>query len=154
VIFAGNYQHTIDRKGRLAIPADIRAQWRAEEHGAAWFAVPVGGGVIRLYTEAEFRDWAQSLRRGLTPSQNAAELNSTLFGLSSRLEMDAAGRIRVPEEMLGLTGLGSEVALVGAGGWLEIRDRKAWLDSIPGRLRNLPDLIEGNETKQGPARGP
>ncbi len=153
MIFAGHYEHTIDSKGRLAIPAEVRAQWRAEEHGAAWFAVPVGDGVIRLYTETEFRSWAQSLRHGLTPRLAEAELNATLFGLSSRLEMDAAGRIRVPEEMLGLTGLGSEVALVGAGGWLEIRDRKAWRDSIRDRLRKLPGLIEGDDAKPPPARG-
>jgi len=142
VLFTGHYEHLIDAKNRLAIPADIRSRWKAEECGGAWFAIPWPGGIIRLYTEVDFNHRAADYSSSLTPSKNQAELQATLFGLTQRLEPDAAGRIRIPEEHLALTGLPREVTLVGAGEWLEIRNRATWRASIKERLEQLPKLLD------------
>lgn len=141
MLFTGQYEHSIDAKQRLAIPAEIRSQWRPEVHGGAWFAVPWTGGVIRLYPEIEFANRARTGFLSLTPDEDEAELQATLFGFSVRIEMDSAGRVRLPEEMLRLTGLGSEVILIGAGDRMEIRDRASWRDSKAARLAQLPELI-------------
>ena len=142
MLFTGEYEHTIDAKKRLAIPADIRGRWRPEEDGAGWFAVPWRNGLIRLYTERGFHDRALSGRATLTPDEDEAELQATLFGLSARLEMDSAGRVRFPEEMLELVGLQSEVVLIGAGDRLEVRDRNSWRESRADRLGQLPELMK------------
>ncbi len=148
MLFTGQYEHAIDAKHRLAIPADIRSRWQALEHGGAWYALPWVGRTIRLYTERDFVDRAKDRRLGLTPDQDEAELQATLFGLSARLEMDTAGRIRLPEDMLDLVGLASDVTLVGAGEWLEIRDRAAWRESRRSRLEKLPELMARIESKE------
>jgi len=70
-----------------------------------------------------------------------SELQAILFGMSARLEIDSAGRIRFPEEMLTMTELDGEVVLIGAGDRLEIRDRKAWRKGQAERLAKLPELI-------------
>src|SRR5690606_341929 len=100
VLFTGHYEHSIDAKHRLAIPADIRARWNPVTDGAAFFAVPWVGGVIRLYTETDFHQRAGAAPLTLTPDEDEAELQATLFGLSRRLELDAAGRVRIPEDLL------------------------------------------------------
>lgn len=153
MLFTGQYEHTIDSKHRLAIPAEIRARWVASEHGAAWYAVPWVGGIIRLYTETDFQRLAGARELGLTPDEDEAELHATLFGLSARVEMDSAGRIRLPEEMLGLVELAPEVALVGAGQWMELRDRAAWRESRRARLEQLPALMARIETKRRALNG-
>lgn len=142
MLFTGHYDHLIDAKNRLAIPADIRSQWKAEECGGAWYAMPWPGGIIRLFTEVVYKKEAAGYSGSLTPNKTLSKLQITLFGLSKRLETDAAGRIRIPEEHLALTGLPREVALVGAGSWLEIRDRAQWKASIKERLEQLPELLE------------
>lgn len=146
MLFTGQYEHTIDAKGRLAIPADIRSRWRTEEEGSAWFAVPwlVGGtqGLIRLYTERAFHDKASMASQSLMPDEDEAETQATLFGFAARLSMDSAGRVRIPEETLQLVGLGPEVVLVGAGDRLEIRDRAGWKENQSERLAKLAKLIE------------
>lgn len=143
MLFTGHYEHSIDAKNRLAIPAEIRSQWSPTESGGAWYAVPWPTGVIRLYTEVDFTNRASQYRNSLTPDPNQAELQATLFGLSRRLEMDSTGRVRLPDEHLALTGLPKEVALVGAGEWLEIRDRAAWRATMKERLEQLPNLLAG-----------
>lgn len=153
MLFTGSYEHTIDSKNRLAIPADIRARWSNEVDGNAWYAVPWIGGTVRLYSEAFFTERSRLYSSTLTPDPDQAELLTTLFGLARRVEMDSAGRVRLPEETLELTGLASEVALVGAGDWLEIRDRASWKSSLRARLEALPDLTARLERKRSNEHG-
>ena len=148
MLLIGQFEHTIDAKGRLAIPAEIRARWIAERDGGAWFAVPWSGGRIRLYTETEFNKRATAaLGTGLTPSEELAELQSVLFGLSARIETDSVGRARIPDSMLAAAGLGKEVVLVGCGDRLEIRDRAGWKDGDEARLNSLPELLRKLEQR-------
>lgn len=154
MLFTGSYEHRIDAKSRLAIPADIRSRWSPDVDGNAWYAVPWTGGSIRLYTEAMFTERSRRYSSSLTPDPDQAELLTTLFGLAKRLEMDSVGRVRMPEETLALTGLADEVALVGAGDWLEIRDRSAWRDSMKSRLEALPELMARLERKRSAESGP
>ncbi|RMH30195.1 MAG: hypothetical protein D6693_00830 [Planctomycetota bacterium] len=137
----GTYEHTIDAKNRLAIPSDIRSQWSETECGRVWVALPWPTGGIRLYTEREFNTRADQYRNSLTPSPDQAELQVRLFSMARRLEMDAAGRVRLPEEHLRLTALPREVVLLGAGEWLEVRARDAWRASVDDVFKSLPDLM-------------
>ncbi len=148
MLFTGSYEHTIDSKNRLAVPADIRSRWSPEVDGNAWYAVPWTGGSLRLYTETFFTERSRMYSSTLTPDPDQAELLTTLFGLARRVEMDSAGRVRLPEDILELVGLPTEVALVGAGDWLEIRDRAAWRSSMRERLEALPSLTAKLERKR------
>lgn len=141
MLFTGQYEHTIDAKGRLAIPAEIRARWTEAADGKAWYAVPWVGGLIRLYTESDYERLAAARPGTLTPGAEEAELQATLFGSSRRLEPDSAGRIRIPDQMVAVVGLGTEVVLVGAGDRLEVRDRASWQAGEAERLARLPSLI-------------
>ncbi|MEC9374438.1 MAG: hypothetical protein VYC34_11370 [Planctomycetota bacterium] len=150
MLFLGNYDHSIDAKQRLAIPAPFRQQWNPDVDGTAWIATPwLNEKVIRLYTEGYFRTRAANYERSLTPDPDEAQLNAILFGVSARVEMDTAGRVRLPQEMLEVVGLGSEVTLVGAGDWLEIRDRGRWQkeEKLKG-LEQLPELLARIQAKR------
>lgn len=148
MLLIGQYEHTIDAKGRLAIPAEIRARWVAERDGGAWFAVPWPGGRIRLYTETEFNKRAMAaLGTGLTASEELAEFQAILFGSSARLEMDSAGRVRIPDSIMNAVKLGKEVAVVGCGDRLEIRDRTAWTAGDDTRVNTIPELLRKLEEK-------
>lgn len=141
MLLTGEYEHTIDAKHRLAIPAEVRARWRPEEDGSAWYAVAIRPGLIRLYTERSFVDRAASQPLTLAPEEDEAELQAAFFGSTARLELDSAGRVRLPEVMLEIVGLPAEVVLVGAGDRLEVRDRAEWRSSRRARLAQLPELM-------------
>lgn len=148
MLFTGQYEHSIDSKQRLAIPAEIRSQWRPEVHGGAWFALPWTGNIIRLYPELDFTNRAKNGFLSLTPDENESELKRTLFGLCERLEMDAAGRVRLPERLLKITGLGSEVVILGVGDCMEIMSRSSWKDSMASRLSQIEELVERMSAKR------
>jgi MraZ protein len=148
VLFIGSSEHTIDAKLRLAVPAKYRNQWVAERDGGAWICVPWSTGHLRLYTEADFAKLADSAPSSLTPDQATANLEADFFSLAERLEMDSAGRINLPRHHVELTGLKSEVAVVGARNRLEIHDLATWKSTQKKRFESLPDLV--NRLQQKP----
>lgn len=142
MFFTGFYEHSIDAKHRLAIPADIRSRWSPQVEGDSWFAVPWKKGVIRIYTERDYMNLANSGPKTLALKDKKAEMQATMHGLTARMDIDGSGRIRLPEHLLRLYEIGTEVVLVGAGDRLEIRNRQAWLDSLEQRMADLPGLME------------
>lgn len=142
MLFTGQSEHTIDAKQRLAIPAKYRNQWDAARDGGAWVCIPWPTGHLRLYTESTFAALAQQGEASLTPDEDLAELQTTLFGLAERLEMDSAGRVIIPQQHMKLTGLSGEVSIVGAGDRLEVRSRGDWTSTTTDRFQALPKLVQ------------
>lgn len=141
MLFTGHSEHTIDAKLRLAIPAKYRNQWDEKRDGKAWYCIPWPTAHLRIYTEARFRELAMAEQSTLTPTEEEADLESNLFGFAERLEMDGSGRITLPRSHLELTGLGTEVVVVGARVRLEVHDRNRWVQSTQDRFRKLPQLV-------------
>lgn len=139
--FTGNAEATIDAKGRLAIPAKFRNRLDAERDGKCWVCVPWPGGVLRVYTEREFERLASQGDSSLTPDNDLAALQATLYGMAETIEPDSAGRIAIPKQLQEMCGLSSEVAVIGAKDRLEIHDRKLWQESMAKRFAELPLLV-------------
>jgi MraZ protein len=149
VLFTGHSEHSIDSKGRLAIPAKYRNQLDAQRDGQAWYCVPWPGGVLRLYTERKFEDLAERLPQSLMPGDEEAEAESRFFGFAERLEMDGQGRIALPRQHLDMAGLTSaDVVIVGARTRLEVRDRAAWQAGQQESFARLPSLVSRIEAKR------
>jgi MraZ protein len=154
VLFTGHSEHTIDAKLRLAIPAKYRNLWNAERDGGAWFCVPWPTGLLRLYTEAAFNRMADQEEASLTPDERTAELEASYYAFAERLEMDSAGRIVIPRSHIEMTGLASDVMVVGARNRLEVCDAARWNATRLERFRALPTLVRpahgGSSTGGGP----
>lgn len=149
MLFTGHAELTIDPQQRLAIPAKYRSQWSEERDGKAWYIVPWSARQIRLFTERTFEMLAAQCSDSLSQSQDAADLDSELFGIAERVEMDKAGRVTIPKLHVQMTQLGSDVVLVGARNRLEIRDRAAWTATIPERFARLPQLLSRVDARKG-----
>lgn len=149
MLLIGQFEYSIDDKGRLPIPKEIRATWSKERDGEAWYAMPWIDGAVRLYTEAQFLLRAEAVTPAtLTPSEDEAELQRLLFGQSARLTLDSAHRVRLPDTMMKVVGLDRQVVLIGCGDRLEVRGREAWAASQQERLAALPELLRRIEAKR------
>ena len=51
MVFSGEYEHTIDAKHRLAIPAELRARLNAEVHGEGFYLVPGPNGALWVWPQ-------------------------------------------------------------------------------------------------------
>lgn len=139
MLFTGTSDHTIDAKSRLAIPAKHRSQ---VGESSAWYCVPWPGGVLRLYPESTFRELATRPEQSLTPSEDEASVEASVFGFAERLEPDGQGRIALPRLHLELTEIKSgEVVVLGVRNRLEVRERSAWEAQRQAQFARLPDLV-------------
>ena len=139
MVFTGTFEHTIDAKNRLAIPADIRAQFRQTRGGKGdeprCLYVTLGEGqVLCLYTEEEFQKRADELDQSDQPPDDLLAYETVFFSLSRRVELDKNGRVRLPENLLDRAQLGPQVVVLGAKDHLEIRNREAWTRHVEKTL--------------------
>jgi MraZ protein len=120
-MFLGEFQHTIDAKGRLAIPAKYRGRL---ERGA----VLVRGieQCLYVYTMETWEAKARELdSRELDPRQRRM-IERRFFGTAFECELDAQGRIVVPARFRTYAELSGETTILGARDRFEIWNTARW----------------------------
>lgn len=146
MVFTGTYDHTIDTKNRLAIPAEVRTQIKRaagkDKGGTVLLYVTLGkDGALCLYTEQGYERWADELDHSEMDGDELLEYEHVFYSLSKPVEIDKQGRVTLPGDLLGRAGLGSDVVLIGVKDHLEVRDRKAWYEHLEEILRRRPDIL-------------
>lgn len=172
MLFTGQSEANIDQKDRLAIPSKYRSMRDSEPDGKAWMCVPWPGGILRLYTEAQFTSLANQVRGSLAPDEDQAALDVTLFSAAERLEQDSNGRVRIPRHQLLMAGFvthesassegesdaskGSPIAVMVAGARdrLEVWDRETFKRTQAQRFQALPTLVARLGSRQVGGGGP
>jgi MraZ protein len=120
-MFLGEFEHSLDAKQRLAIPAEIRSMWNAERHGEQLIAAPGKNGSLWLWPEKKFVEFADRIESGLETPEEQARANRELFSRAARLPFDSAGRVRIPDRLLADFGLnGGQVIILGVKDHLEL----------------------------------
>ncbi len=141
VLFTGEYEHTIDAKSRLAIPAEIRAGLEAAHHGTAFYVAPGTADTLWLWPERLFEKMAAASEASLLPDEDLLEFEELLYSQACRADLDKAGRIRIPERLLTMAGLGSSVTLLGVKDHLELRDPQRWARQRDDKLAKQSDIM-------------
>lgn len=141
MLFTGEYEHTIDDKQRLAVPAEIRAVLSTEVHGDAFYLAVGPNDVLWLLPEKRFIQIADQLGKSPMQSEQLLEYEVFLFSQARRLEMDKAGRVRLPERLIEMTGLGTRVTILGVKDHLELRDPDAWAAMRESQFARHADLV-------------
>ena len=126
MLFTGKSELSIDSKQRMAIPAKTRSMLDRGRAGTALFIVWGPNGVLWLWPERTFEKVSGECEPTLTPPTEEMEHDVVTFPEAERLEIDSAGRIRVPQDMLADAGLGNRVLLLGVRHHLEIWDPEQW----------------------------
>jgi MraZ protein len=122
-MFLGEFQHSLDTKGRVILPAKYRDQLA---DGA--FVTKGRGGCLSVYTPEEFDEVAAQARE--QSKRGARELNAarTFFAGASEIRPDKQGRVALPQNLREYAALEREVVVVGMFSRIEIWDRARWLE--------------------------
>lgn len=115
----GNYQHTLDVKGRMFLPSKLR-----EEMNGSVYMTRGLDHCIFLFSEAQWSVFYDKIK-GIT-TYNARDLQLFFFGNASQSDVDAQGRIAVPQGLRDFANLQKDVTVVGVSGRLEIWDTAKW----------------------------
>jgi MraZ protein len=122
----GEYEHTIDDKNRLTVPARFR---QALEAG-----VVLTRGLeacVYAYPAAEWRSLVESRLAQLDPlSRESRSLERFFFAGATEVNPDRQGRVMLPPPLIEHAGLQREVVVAGVRDRLEIWDRAAWREQL------------------------
>lgn len=136
--FRGNYEHSLDAKNRLTVPAKFRAQ--------------LDGGVVvakslepcaSIWTSGAFESFTHSFLKDLNPLSEESRRLSRFFNSGSfDGELDAAGRVMIPQPLLAYAGLGRDVVIVGNDDHLELWEPGKWAEYEADLTANVSDTVK------------
>lgn len=120
-MFLGQYQHSLDEKGRLMIPAIFR---QTLEGGA--FITQGFDRCLMVMTEPYFQEVYQRINAMNLADPAARMLRRLILANAYAIELDKIGRILVPQNLRQFVGLDSEAIVAGQGEYFEVWTPTDW----------------------------
>lgn len=114
----GTYEHGIDTKGRLFIPAKLR-----EELGVTFYLAAGVDACLAMYPLSTWEKFTEKIS-ALPMSQSAAARR--LFANAAKCEPDSQGRIVIPQKLRKYARLDKDVVIIGVNDRAEIWAADAW----------------------------
>ena len=138
----GEYEHTLDDKNRLTLPARFRDAF------AGGVVVTRGmDGCLYAYTRADFAGLVERMRSLDPLSRESRVLQRHFFSGAVDAEPDKQGRVMIPAALLTSAGLAREVVVAGVFDHVEIWDRAAWrahLEEVEGSAEHVAERLAAN----------
>lgn len=122
-VFTGEYRHSVDEKGRLAVPARFRAQLAGGAVVSRWI-----DGCLAIHSKSGWDALAERVAELPVTDATARLFTRTIFGGAHEAEFDRQGRFLLPAYLRDETGLVSEAVVVGARDHAEIWAPDRWTD--------------------------
>ena len=139
-MFIGEYNHTIDAKGRLIIPSKFR-ELLGEE-----FVLTKGlDGCLSIYPMDEWEAFEDKLRTLPLTNKKAREFKRFFLGSAVDGEIDKQGRILISTSLRTYANLDKEVVLAGVLDKVEIWSKDAWEARTAEIEENIEDIASDME---------
>lgn len=138
-MYTGEYNHTIDNKGRMIVPAKFR-----EALGDSFMITRGVDHCLTIYDMNEWNEYIAKLR-ALPGSKEAMTMIRFIVAGAIEAEVDKQGRILVPAKLREWAGLDKDVVLAGMIGHIEVWDKSKWdeanaFDDMEGISEHLAEL--------------
>lgn len=122
-MFMGEYNHSIDAKGRLIIPSKFREVLGDE------FVVTKGlEGCLFVFEKYEFETFMDKLNEKSDLEAKVRKIKRFFISGAQEIEPDKQGRMLVPPTLREYAALEKDVVFAGVGGHIEIWDKSKWDD--------------------------
>ncbi len=124
-MFLGSYQHNLDDKGRLMIPA----RFRETLDGGAYITQGFDR-CLMVMTGEYFRQVTAQLDNISMTDPSGRLLRRMILGNAFQVEIDKVGRVLVPQTLRQFAGLDGEAVVAGQGEYFEVWAPAAWEEQV------------------------
>ena len=114
----GEYQHSLDSKGRLFIPAKLR-----DELGEVFYITLSMDKCLCAYSGENWQQFSDKV--SAMPYVKQRKMRP-LFAHAARCELDSQGRTLIPQNLRDYAGLVKNVTVIGCNNHAELWDSEAW----------------------------
>ncbi len=142
MIFRGTFEHALDAKHRLTVPAKFRAALADGVVLAASHEVSPGSPrSVSIWTPDGYEAFTELTLSGLNPSSpKARELKRFFFNSSFDAELDSANRLMIPPTLMRYASLDKDLVVTGSGECIEVWNRGAYDGYREDVLTRIPDI--------------
>lgn len=117
----GEYEHSLDAKGRLIMPAKLR-----EDIGEKFIITKGLDGCLFAFSLEEWKNFEQKLRSLPISNKDARAFSRFFFAGAIDCEIDKQGRFLISSNLREFAGLEKEVVIVGMDSRIEIWSKEKW----------------------------
>lgn len=134
----GTYEHSIDTKGRLFLPAKLR-----EELGSVCYLTMGMDQCLAIYPE---ESWKVFTDKFSSLPMTQSKVMRPLFANAAKCEPDSQGRVILPQRLRNYAGLTKDVVIIGVHNRAEIWDAPTWFgqedEMTPEKMSALMEALE------------
>jgi MraZ protein len=138
-MFLGEYQHTIDAKGRVSLPA----KFREDLAGKLFVTKGFEGGCLYVYPAADYERLLESLLSSNQFDADARRLQRFFTAGAVDTKLDGVGRVMLPPTLREHAGLDRDVTIIGNANRVEIWSRDAWAAYDAATAEHIEDYAGG-----------
>lgn len=140
-MFYGEYSHSIDRKGRLILPAKFREV--AKANFIEKFFVTRGlDKCLFMFSEEEWRLQENKFKAISFTKQEGRTFNRLYFSGAMEVVPDRQGRILLPQYLKDFAGIKKEMVIVGVSNRIEIWASDLWKDFYGNSRKSFEQIAE------------
>ena len=137
--FSGKYNHTLDAKGRVIVPAKFKKNLGDS------FMLSLGmDGCLYLFTNERWEEFMEELSNLPASSADVRKMIRVFTANSAELEIDKQGRILIPPELRKKAGLKKEVVFIGVTHKIEVWDKDRY--EAAESSDSIDEIVEGLNT--------
>jgi MraZ protein len=137
-MFLGRFEHSVDNKGRVSVPARFRGELAGE------LIITRGNDrCLYLFTQDAWEPLAAKLNALPTGDADARNLRRAVFSAAEPVELDRQGRIMIPDHLRHYSNINGNVSIIGLGTYIEIWDQQSWQE-LDDRIEENVDVISSH----------
>ncbi len=134
-MFYGEFQHTVDPKGRVIVPSTFR-----EELGEKFILTKGLDDCLFVYSMTEWSNLEAKLKTLPLSNKDARAFVRFFFSGATECEVDKQGRILIPQNLRSYAGLEKDIYIIGVSTRVEVWDKAKW-ETYNGDENLNPDSI-------------
>ena len=136
----GEYEHNVDVKGRLIMPAKLK-----EDIGEKFVITKGLDGCLFVYSQAEWKNFEEKLRTFPLTNKDARALMRFFLAGAAECEIDKQGRFLISSNLREFAELDKEVVIIGVLTKIEIWSKEKWLKYSENENMDADEIAEKME---------
>lgn len=140
-MFYGEYEHSLDNKGRLIVPSKIREI--AKNNYIEKFFITRGlDKCLFMFGEEEWKNQESRFRNLSFTKRESRSFNRLFFSGTTEIEIDKQGRILIPKYLKDFAGIKSAIVIIGVSNRIEIWAKEVWQEFYKTQQGSFEEIAE------------
>lgn len=147
-MFYGEYEHAIDKKGRVIVPSKFRESFK--EYDIEKLYITRGlDKCLFMFTENEWKSQESKFKSISFTKSEARKFNRIYFAGAIQIECDKQGRILIPKYLKDHAGIKRDIMIIGVSNRIEIWSKEAWQEYYGSAKDSFEEIAEKLMAQEG-----